>query len=181
MRNLGLAMAVLAIGCGESTCPPDYPVMRDGYCYPEGDGAMLPVDGAIGGMDAAVDSGGGGTDAGMSDMDADVICPGSHPMFDDTNRWCDPGCYCSANDTCYPSDVAAACCEVDVVCGPPAGTDAGMAICNGSHPLLRDTPPQRYCAPGNCYCGDLTVTPPIDSCYPMEVADACCPVDIVCY
>jgi hypothetical protein len=33
---------------------------------------------------------------------------------------------------------------------------------------------------GSCYCGDPRADPPLDVCYAMDLADACCPVDVVC-
>ena len=175
--HLGVSLAALAAlgGCNEASCPPDYPVERDGACYRAGDGGA-PMD--AGGVDGgAADGGGGGADAGMEDGGAS--CNGEHPLFDATRRWCDPGCYCSTSDACFAADVADACCDVDVVCGPPAMPDGGVT-CNGTHPLVRTTPPTRYCAPGTCSCGDLAMDPPLDVGYPMDVADACCPVAIVC-
>jgi hypothetical protein len=69
-----------------------------------------------------------------------------------------------------------------VVCSRRTGVaiDAGVQ-CNGMHPLVRTTEPMRYCAPGNCYCGDPTAVPIIDACYAAAIADACCPVATVCY
>src|SRR5688500_15317972 len=177
MKKLPLLVSIGALlGCNEMTCPPDYPLARDGYCY-RADGGMVLLDAGAAGIDGSAaddDAGGGGTDAG--DVDAAVICNPAHPMFDGTgNRWCDPGCYCSSTDACFAAEVADACCDVDVVCGPP-DMDAGSGvICNGTHPLVRSAEPTRYCDPGNCYCGDLSRTPPLDACYPMGVSDACCP------
>lgn len=51
--------------------------------------------------------------------------------------------------------------------------------CDGSHPLVDGD--LRYCEAGDCYCGDFMVEPPFDVCYAMDIAEACCPVDVVCY
>jgi hypothetical protein len=53
--------------------------------------------------------------------------------------------------------------------------------CNGSHPLVEGD--LRYCERGHCYCGDLEAMPPVDVCYAMEIAEACCPdgIELVCY
>lgn len=65
--------------------------------------------------------------------------------------------------------------------GSDSGTTAGpMPECDGSsHPLVDGD--LRYCEPGNCYCGDFSVDPPYDTCYVMEIAEPCCPVEVVCY
>jgi hypothetical protein len=51
--------------------------------------------------------------------------------------------------------------------------------CDGEHPLVDGE--LRYCEAGNCYCGDFSVEPPFDVCYVEAIAEACCPVDVVCY
>lgn len=51
--------------------------------------------------------------------------------------------------------------------------------CNGEHPLVEGD--LRYCERAFCYCGDFSFDPPFDDCYAMEIAEACCPVDVVCY
>lgn len=51
--------------------------------------------------------------------------------------------------------------------------------CDGSHPLVEGD--LRYCEQGFCYCGDFMVDPPFDVCYAAEIAEPCCPVDVVCY
>lgn len=193
----GVFAVMLLLGCASESCPPGFPVMRDGMCYAADDSgsggldAAAALDGAAADGAAGRDGAAGGDDGGATDgavaMDAgppaDAGCMAAHPLFDGMgNRWCDPGCYCSTGDACYAAEVAEACCPVATVCGPPDGgvapPDAG---CMGTHPLVRDTPPQRYCAPGHCYCGDLSRSPPLDVCYPAANADACCPVTTVCY
>jgi len=63
--------------------------------------------------------------------------------------------------------------------GSGGDSTGSMPECDGSHPLVEGD--LRYCEMGNCYCGDFTVRPPFDVCYAMDIADACCPVDVVCY
>jgi hypothetical protein len=146
------------------------------------------MDGAPG-VDGAVvaDGGGDGDGATGSDSDVgtdgDVICLGEHPNVMGDRRYCDPGsCYCGdaemGLDACYVEAVAEACCPIDVVCEPASGTDGGMVICMGQHPLVEGD--RRYCETGSCYCGDLDREPPLDACYDASVAEACCPVAVVC-
>lgn len=61
------------------------------------------------------------------------------------------------------------------------GSSTGPAPeCDGSsHPLVEGD--LRYCEAGNCYCGDFSVKPPFDLCYPEAIAAPCCPVEVVCY
>jgi hypothetical protein len=49
----------------------------------------------------------------------------------------------------------------------------------GSHPLVEGD--LRYCEAGSCYCGDLSMKPPLDACYAEAIADPCCPVELECY
>lgn len=155
----------LALGCNDDSCPPDYPVARDGACY-RADGGAPPSDAGAG--DASSRDGG--------------MCTGTHPLFDATRRWCDTGaCYCGDGatlDVCYPEAVASTCCPVAVVCGPPDGgaptEDAGM--CMGRHPNVEGT--RRFCDPGSCYCGGAAMA--LDVCYLAAEAVACCPVTPTC-
>lgn len=49
--------------------------------------------------------------------DGGVECNGTHPIVDGGSRTCSQGvCYCSANDTCYPSATAFVCCSVSPTC-----------------------------------------------------------------
>lgn len=197
MRRAGFGFLFLVCamgwaGCSQSTtsrCPPEFPVERDGFCYAAEGGAMLDgggiaTDGGGGGTDTGgsdLDGGGGGTDTGpgvdAGPTDAAVICVGEHPLVMGTRRYCNPGdCFCADPDSCFPSDIASACCTVPVVCddgdGGTTGTDASAVICVGEHPLVMGT--RRYCNPGDCFCA----TP--DACFPMDVASACCTVAVVC-
>ncbi len=44
--------------------------------------------------------------------DGGVECKGNHPLVDGSVRFCEPGvCYCAANDSCFPSAIAAICCN----------------------------------------------------------------------
>jgi hypothetical protein len=64
--------------------------------------------------------------------------------------------------------------------GGTTGASTGPAPeCDGSHPLVDGD--LRFCEAGNCYCGDFSVRPPFDVCYAMEIAEPCCPVEVVCY
>ena len=177
----------LGVGCGggdgETTCPPDYPILRDGYCYREGDGGLVGFDGGSmtgedGGVSPDDDGGGGDDDGGAGDVDAQVECSGSHPIVEGGRRFCDPGsCYCGDTamglDVCYTADIADACCPVDLECAP--ATDGGVA-CMGEHPNVEGG--RRFCDPGWCYCGSPSMG--LDVCYMAGVADACCAVDVVC-
>ena len=51
--------------------------------------------------------------------------------------------------------------------------------CDGAHPIVEGD--LRFCERGNCYCGVFDVEPPFDTCYPMDIAEPCCPVEVVCY
>lgn len=183
-----------SMGCSQGTtsrCPADFPVERDGFCYAADGGAMLDAGSTTDtGGSPDDDGGGGGVDTGpgldVGPIDAAVICVGEHPIVMGTRRYCNPGdCFCADPDACYPMDVASACCTVPVVCegtdGGAGGTDAGPAadapsvICVGEHPNFTGMGTLRWCNPGNCYCSD------VDTCYPMDVADACCAVTLVCY
>ncbi len=188
---LVISIAAMVAGCGggtESRCPPEFPIERDGYCYAV-DGGGPAMDG--GNIDSGrADSGGDrddsavdpdaiasdammGTDAGGSE--AGAICVGEHPLVMGTSRYCNPGdCFCADPDMCFPSDVAAACCNVPAVCDADGGTppDGSAVICTGTHPLVMGT--RRYCNPGECFCA----TP--DNCFPMDTASACCMVPVVC-
>lgn len=108
--------------------------------------------------------------------DAGPVCPvGTHPLVDGGARFCPPGrCYCplpgAGSDSCLPAESADMCCPGrTVVCAPG---DAGATCPAGTHPLLDAG--ARFCAPGHCFC------PPTDSCRPSAVAQACCPVTVVC-
>lgn len=176
-----LALVFLLVGCGGGAepCPPDYPVMRDGYCYRADGSTAMPDSGAQetdGGGTTTMDAGGradSGTpplDAGETTDGASVICRGTHPIVEGGRRYCEPGdCFCADPDACFPSEVAASCCSVGVVCGSP---DGGTAICRGTHPIVEGT--RRYCEAGDCFCA----TP--DACFPSEIAATCCSVDVVC-
>ena len=97
---------------------------------------------------------------------------GVHPMVEGDLRFCaESDCYCQPNDSCFPAEQAAGCCEDDVLCGG--------AACMGSHPIVEGD--MRTCEPGSCYCGDLAADPPLDTCFAMDQAEACCPVEVVCY
>ena len=187
-------VSLLASGCSDGSgadCPPEYPVERDGFCYRATDGGLIGMDGAPG-LDGAVasddggggeDDGGPGSDGSGGETDGEVICMGEHPNVMATRRYCDPGsCYCGdaemGLDACYVEAVAEACCPVDVVCEPASGSDGGGVICMAQHPLVEGD--RRYCEPGSCYCGDLDRVPPLDACYDASVAEACCPVAVVC-
>jgi hypothetical protein len=64
--------------------------------------------------------------------------------------------------------------------GSGSSTGEPMPECDGSsHPLVDGD--LRYCEAGNCYCGDFSVKPPFDVCYPMDIAEPCCPVEVECY
>lgn len=68
--------------------------------------------------------------------------------------------------------------------GSDSGTDASSSEgpppeCDGSHPLVDGD--LRYCEMGNCYCGDFSVRPAFDVCYAEDIAQPCCPVEVVCY
>jgi hypothetical protein len=64
--------------------------------------------------------------------------------------------------------------------GSESSTGEPMPECDGSsHPLVDGD--LRYCERGNCYCGDFSVEPPFDVCYPMDIAEPCCPVEVECY
>jgi hypothetical protein len=175
-RSLGwcLVWGVVAatVACGDDdgpSCPPEYPVLRDGFCYTAGDAAVRAPDAGVGdaSTDAATEadmtltSDGGSTDAGE--------CVGEHPLVDGDRRYCEPGaCYCAEADSCLPEADAVGCCAGSPDCGgePDAGT------CEGTHPLVDGD--RRYCEAGDCYCA----TP--DNCYPAASAVACCSVDPVC-
>jgi hypothetical protein len=64
--------------------------------------------------------------------------------------------------------------------GQDSSSDGGIE-CMGSHPLVEGD--LRYCERGDCYCGDLQARPPVDVCYAMDIAEACCPegIELVCY
>lgn len=192
MERRIVLVLVGVLACGESgvECPPDYPVERDGFCYREDGGAAPDAGGTDTGAtgedggstdDAATDDGGSTEDAaavddaGSSDGGG-VICRGTHPLLDGERRYCEAGdCFCASPDNCYPEEVAAECCEVDVVCedadaGPPA--DGGGVICRGTHPIVEDG--RRFCEPGDCFCASP------DNCYPSEIAASCCEVTVEC-
>lgn len=167
-------------GCSEETCPDDYPVRRDGFCYPA-DSGPATMDGSMtidaGDRDTGTGTDGGGTgDGGGGDDGGGVICNGTHPLLDGGARFCGPGdCFCADPDNCFPAEVAAACCSGGLSCGPGTdggATDGGSVICPGTHPLLDAG--ARFCGPGDCYCADP------DSCFPADVAAACCRVSVVC-
>ena len=64
--------------------------------------------------------------------------------------------------------------------GSGSGSSTGpMPECDGAHPLVEGD--LRYCEKGNCYCGDFSVEPPFDVCFTMDIAEACCPVEVMCY
>lgn len=113
--------ALLVAGCGDdagTSCPPDYPIMRDGFCYRADDGSVTRMDGGSASRDGggARDGGGVGIDAGEYDA-GEVICRGEHPLVMGDRRYCNPGdCYCADPDACFPMEVADACCPGAVVC-----------------------------------------------------------------
>lgn len=51
--------------------------------------------------------------------------------------------------------------------------------CNGTHPIVEGD--LRYCEKGDCYCNDLVSPVPSENCFPADIADACCAVELVCY
>ncbi len=201
-RSLGLVVMVISgawiVGCSGSSCPPDFPVSRDGFCYRADGGGVAPTDGSPqadggGGSDdgGPSDGGGPGDDAATSPDGGGAICAGTHPLVMGTDRYCEPAdCYCGDLDTCFPDAIAASCCGGGLVCGgadagtvpvdaavppvdaaaPPA--DGGGAICASTHPLVMGT--RRYCEVGDCYCADP------DACYPSAIASTCCSVAVVC-
>lgn len=186
-----LAVSVFVVGCGEdaapSRCPAEFPVERDGFCYSIDGDASVSLDGGpgsdLGAADLGTPDGGAVTldgnvaDAGPPVGDGGaVICVGEHPLLEGTRRYCGAGdCYCGTPDACFPQDIAAACCEVPVVC---TGTDVDAGspvICTGEHPNTTGMGSLRWCDPGNCFCADP------DSCFPSDTADACCPGTVVCF
>lgn len=173
----GLMALGLVVGCDAESCPPDYPVEREGFCYRD-DGGMAPGDDAGGGgseMDAGITEDAGAPDDASAPVDAAPICTGTHPLLDGARRYCEPGdCFCADPDNCFPEEIAEACCEVAVTCGDAdaGAADGGGVICTGTHPLLDGT--RRYCEAGDCYCADP------DACFPAEIAASCCGVDVVC-
>ena len=172
---MGIAVGLLGACDGGESCPPDYPIARDGYCYRADGGEAAPMDASIP-DDAATDVDGGG--GGDEDGGGGVICTGTHPILDGTRRYCEAGdCFCADPDNCFPSEIAASCCDVAVVCGDEdagtsPGSDGGGVICTGTHPLLDAG--RRYCEAGDCFCADP------DNCFPAEIAEACCSVGVVC-
>ena len=49
--------------------------------------------------------------------DAGIACEGTHPLVDGSARFCEQArCYCPANDACYPSATARACCGEAAQC-----------------------------------------------------------------
>lgn len=64
--------------------------------------------------------------------------------------------------------------------GTAAGSSDGPTPeCTGSHPIVEGE--MRYCEEGNCYCNDTVSPVPSESCFPEDIADACCAVELVCY
>lgn len=51
--------------------------------------------------------------------------------------------------------------------------------CNGTHPIVEGD--LRYCEKGDCYCNDQVSPVPSENCFPADIADACCAVELVCY
>ena len=134
-----------------------------------------------GSPDGATDVDADAVDGGGAPDGSPVICVREHPLVMGTRRYCNPGdCFCATPDSCVPEDIAAACCEVPVVCAGDGGIapgDAGPSvICVGEHPRFTGMGTLRYCDPGNCYCGGTS-----DICYPMDTAAACCSIAVVCY
>ncbi|MBO6934852.1 MAG: hypothetical protein JJ863_07750 [Deltaproteobacteria bacterium] len=169
-QGLGWCFGVLWLlaGCGDDgggSCPPEYPILREGFCYAE-DGAAPTMDG--GSTDATTPT------ADMTSMSDATVgdggeCSGEHPLVEGDRRYCEPGdCYCADVDTCFAAADAAGCCAGTPVCE----SDADGGTCMGTHPLVDGD--RRYCEAGDCYCG----TP--DNCYPAATAAACCMVDPVC-
>jgi hypothetical protein len=161
---------VFVLGCGEASCPPEYPVLRDGNCY-RGDGGAEPARDAGARRDAPAAP---EEDAGEVERDdgGGVICNGTHPLLDGERRYCEAGdCYCADPDSCFAQAVADACCAGAIVCG--GETDAGTpVVCNPTHPLLDGD--RRYCEAGDCYCADP------DACFNEAVASACCEGEVAC-
>jgi hypothetical protein len=58
--------------------------------------------------------------------------------------------------------------------GGTGGVGGDGAECNGTHPLLGNDPPTRYCAEGDCYC------PGADECLAADVAAECCENNPLC-
>lgn len=161
------------------TCLPSHPLLDAGsrfcalgqcYCPPSGvnGDSCLPA----GSASACCP----GRSVVCASNDAGAVCPvGTHPVVDGGARFCPPGrCYCPlpgvGSDSCMPAESADVCClGRAVVCAPG---DAGTTCPVGTHPLLDAG--ARFCAPGHCFC------PPTDSCRPSTVAQACCPVTVVC-
>jgi hypothetical protein len=198
--SFAVVLVALAAGCSggpaTSRCPAEYPVERDGYCYAATGDGSIGMDGGSTGDTGAGNDAGERTDGEIAEdaastldsaMASDtggeapdgssVICVREHPIVEGSRRYCNPGdCFCSDPDSCVPEDIAAACCEVPVVCGGDAGArDASAVICVGEHPRITGMGDLRWCDPGNCYCGSP------DNCYPADTAAACCAVAVVCY
>lgn len=130
-----LVMTLGACGDPTTTCPEDFPVERDGFCYraDAGVGEGVDADAADASSDVGSQDGGAedvnpALDSGTADVgppdtrtpDAgtpDAGCSGTHPLVEGERRYCAPGdCYCATPDSCHSAPTAAACCEVDVVC-----------------------------------------------------------------
>jgi len=58
--------------------------------------------------------------------------------------------------------------------GEPGSSGGAGVECDGSHPLLGEDPPTRYCAEGDCYC------PGADECLAEDVAAECCENEPLC-
>jgi hypothetical protein len=115
---------------------------------------------SAGGGSAGTSSGG---DAAGGDAGSGGACTGSHPLVDGGTRFCAAGqCRCEDNDTCYPTQQAARCCNGRMRC---FASDGGVA-CEGTHPLVDGS--ARFCEQQRCYC------PGNDTCYPAATARACC-------
>ena len=158
---------------GEQVCMTDGAGFWPCECEGEMGGASASASSSPGTGSAS----GSGSAEGPSTMtsaatsDSGSACEGSHPLVEGDARFCGDGdCYCRPTDTCFAEAEAAGCCEDVVLCG-------GLA-CMGSHPLVEGD--MRFCEPGACYCGDPQADPPLDVCYAVDRADACCPVDVVC-
>jgi|GEM_PF-6136493 len=84
----------------------------------------------------------------------------------------------TSSDTGPASEESSGTANTETSSGESSSGGPGPA-CTGSHPIVDGE--MRYCERGDCYCADFEARPVIEFCFPADIAEPCCPVDVVCY